>query len=40
MPMPSEDGGRAKLSLADLLGNNRVAAALTLGFASGLPFAL
>lgn len=28
------------LSLADSVGNRRVAAALTLGFASGLPFAL
>lgn len=31
---------RRALRLADVLGNRRVAAALTLGFASGLPFAL
>jgi len=30
----------ARLRLADVLGNGRVAAALTLGFASGLPFNL
>jgi MFS transporter, PAT family, beta-lactamase induction signal transducer AmpG len=30
----------ARLKLADVLGNGRVAAALTLGFASGLPFNL
>jgi len=30
----------ARLRLADVLGNGRVAAALTLGFASGLPFSL
>jgi MFS transporter, PAT family, beta-lactamase induction signal transducer AmpG len=30
----------ARLRLADILGNGRVAAALTLGFASGLPFNL
>ena len=30
----------ARLKLADVLGNSRVAAALTLGFASGLPFNL
>jgi MFS transporter, PAT family, beta-lactamase induction signal transducer AmpG len=30
----------ARLRLVDLLGNRRVAAALTLGFASGLPFNL
>ena len=37
--MTSEAPSRS-LSLADVLGNRRVAAALTLGFASGLPFAL
>ena len=37
--MSSDRGGRS-LRLADVLGNRRVAAALTLGFASGLPFAL
>ena len=37
--MTSEAKARS-LSLADLLGNRRVVAALTLGFASGLPFAL
>jgi len=38
--MSSDAKVRSRLSLADVLGNNRVAAALTLGFASGLPFAL
>jgi MFS transporter, PAT family, beta-lactamase induction signal transducer AmpG len=37
--MSSDRTGRS-LKLADVLGNRRVAAALTLGFASGLPFAL
>ena len=37
--MTSEAKSRA-LRLADVLGNRRVAAALTMGFASGLPFAL
>jgi MFS transporter, PAT family, beta-lactamase induction signal transducer AmpG len=36
----SSDGATRSLSVADVLGNRRVAAALTLGFASGLPFAL
>jgi PAT family beta-lactamase induction signal transducer AmpG len=37
--MSSDQAGRS-LKWADVLGNRRVAAALTLGFASGLPFAL
>jgi PAT family beta-lactamase induction signal transducer AmpG len=36
----SSDAASRSLRLADVLGNRRVAAALTLGFASGLPFAL
>ena len=36
----SSDHSSRSLRLADVLGNRRVAAALTLGFASGLPFAL
>jgi len=36
----ASDNAKQALRLADVLGNRRVAAALTLGFASGLPFAL
>lgn len=36
----ASDNAKQALRLSDVLGNRRVAAALTLGFASGLPFAL